>query len=148
MQAVYIDKISLLHDAMTRCKLYILTRYLYYWYNLPQLDDVIEELPDNTSKSKKTLERESNKPMRSLMIAKDKNTGGIGTILQHDFCNNSALFDGDLMTKVNNKSQLISELENYLQELDYLHDLSVHQAVMVDVCCPINKNKQTKIPII
>ena len=34
---VYIDKISLLHDTMTRCK-------------LPQLDDVIEEFPNNTSK--------------------------------------------------------------------------------------------------
>ena len=96
---IYIDKISLLHDTMTR-------------YKPPQLDDVIKELPNNTSKSYITLERESNKSMRSLMIAKDKNTGGVDTILQHDLSNNSALFDGDLMTKVNNKSQLISELEN------------------------------------
>ena len=56
---LYIDKISLLHDTMTR-------------YNLPQSDDVIEELPNNTLKSKNTLERESNKSTRSLMIAKDK----------------------------------------------------------------------------
>ena len=42
MQAVYIDKISLLHGTMTRCK-------------LPQLDDVIEEFPKNTSKIKKNI---------------------------------------------------------------------------------------------
>ena len=47
---VYIDKISLLHDAITR-------------YKLPQLDDVIEELPNNTSKSEKTLQREVSKSM-------------------------------------------------------------------------------------
>ena len=77
------------------------------------------------------------------MIVKDENTSGIDTILQHGLSNNSALFDGDLMTKVNNKSQLISELENYLQELDYLHDSFEHQAVKIDVvCCQINKNKQ------
>ena len=58
------------------------------------------------------------------MIAKDKNTGGIDTILQNDLSNNPTIFDGDLMTKVNNKSQLISELENYLKEVDYLHDSS------------------------
>ena len=48
------------------------------------------------------------------------------------------------MRKVNNKSQLISELENYLQELDYLHDSSVHQAVMVDFMSVVRSIKINK----
>ena len=83
--------------------------------------------------------------MRSLMITKDKNTGGIDTILQNDLSNNSALFDGDLLMKVNNKSQLISELENYMQEVDYLHDSFVHQAVMVDFMSVVRSIKIYKV---
>ena len=55
---VYVDKVSLFHDEISR-------------YNLPQLDDVNEEFPNNSLKSRKFMEKESQKPMKSLMIAKD-----------------------------------------------------------------------------
>ena len=48
------------------------------------------------------------------------------------------------MTKVNNKFQLISELENYLQELYYLHDSSEHQAVMIDFMSVVRSIKINK----
>ena len=135
---VYVDKVSLFHDKISR-------------YNLPQLDDVNEELPNNSLKSRQFMEKESQKPMKSLMIAKDKNSGGIDKILQHDLSSKSVLFDGNLRKKANNKSQLISELEKYFEVNDYLIDLSERQTVIVDfihVCYQINENYQRKIPFI
>ena len=134
---VYVDKVSLFHDKISR-------------YNLPQLDDVNEELPNNSLKSRQFMEKESQKPMKSLMIAKDKNSGGIDTILQHDLSNKSVLFDGNLMKKANNKSQLISELEKYFEVNDYLIDLSERQTVIVDFMSVTRSMKinQRKIPFI
>ena len=128
---VYVDKVSLFHEKISR-------------YNLPQLDDVNEELPNNSLKSRQFMEKESQKPMKSLMIAKDKNSGGIDTILQHDLSSKSVLFDGNLMKKANNKSQLISELEKYFEVNDYLIDLSERQTVIVDFMSVTRSMKTTK----
>ena len=68
------------------------------------------------------MEKESQKPIKSLMIAKNKNSVGIDTILQHDLSSKSLLFDGNLIKKANTKSQLISELEKYFEVNYYLID--------------------------
>ena len=104
-QSVYINRSSLYHDRLTL-------------NNLPHIDSVVGNSSTKTTElTSKKAAALTEKALKTFSIAKEK-CGSLEQIAKYDITQ-SALFDGNKMSAVTNKSDLMVSLEKLLTADDY-----------------------------
>ena len=108
-------------------------------FKLERVDYVpINEKSD--SKEVKKSEKMIRNSRKVLNIVKRK-SGDIENALKYDITDYNPLFDKQYMTQTSNKSQLISKLEEYLQQDDYEENIPMSTTLIIDFMSFVRNQK-------